>query len=364
MFKRKIFRRTLIYLLTVSILMLSTVGIAEIKLYTATGEGYSDEFESQDIGKQRALDKAIKKATKQAGVYLKTYSRSVNSELTDDEVIAIASNSWQLVGEPKFTPKIINHSGDTQIIVWTAQVEVNVDDSEVISWIERDSKEKSTLIQQTRETQKKSEENDRKVEDLRKRKETITDETEKTKLKKEFEQLDRDFLANQKLKEALKFAYAKNYQESIKLNTEALELKPNWDFPYNNRGNDYSALGKYDLAIADFNKAIQLNPNWYLAYNNRGIAYKALGKYDLAIADFNKSIELNPNDADYYNNRGSAYGALKSYDLAIQDFTKAIQLNPNWYGAYVNRGICYQQLGENEKAESDFAKAKELGYEG
>ena len=116
----KILRRTLLTLLTVSIFLFSTVVGAKIQMYTASGEGYCYEQESQYIAKQRAVDKAVKKVTKEAGVYLKTYSRSVNSELTNDEVTTITSNAWQLVDEPKFTREIINHSGYTQIIVCKA----------------------------------------------------------------------------------------------------------------------------------------------------------------------------------------------------------------------------------------------------
>lgn len=140
---------------------------ATVKLYTATAEDYPSEVESQDISKQRALEKAVKKAKKEAGVYLKSYSRSVNSELTDDEIIAITSNSYKIVSEPKYTREIINHSDDTQIIVWKVNVEVEVDDAEIQSRLKRDDKEKSTIIKQMNDA-------------------------------------DRDFLVNQKMEQGLK----------------------------------------------------------------------------------------------------------------------------------------------------------------
>ena len=324
------FRRTLLTLLTVSIMLFATVVGAKIQMYTATGEDYPSVAESQDISKQRALDKAIKKATKQAGVYLKTYSRSVNSELTDDEVTAITSNAWQLVGEPKFTREIINHSDDTQIIVWKVTVEVNVDDSEIQSWIKRDDKEKSTIITQTREALKASEENDRQIEDLREKYNRATTQAEKDKIREQMNDADRDFLANQKNEEGLKIHYAKDYNGAIKLYNEAIELKPDWSWPYNNRGNAYEDLKQYERAIQDYDKAIEINPNLAEAYNNRGIAYDNLGQYERAISDYNKAIELNPNYAAAYN----------------------------------NRAYCYQELGDKAKAQADLAKAKELGYNG
>lgn len=112
------FRRSLIAALIMIFLLSAAIVGAKIQMYTATGEDYANEVESQDIAKLRARDNAIKKAQKQAGVYLKTYSRSVDNELTDDEVTAITSNAWQLVSEPKYSREIVNHSDDTQIIVW------------------------------------------------------------------------------------------------------------------------------------------------------------------------------------------------------------------------------------------------------
>lgn len=312
---RKIFRRAVFAAFTVIFLLSAVVG-ATVKLYTASGEGYCYESESQDIAKQRAVDKAVKKATKEAGVYLKTYSRSVNSELTDDEVTAITSNAWQLVGEPKFTREIINHSGDTQIIVWKATVEVNVDDSEIQSWIKRDEKDKSTIISQTREAQKASAENDKKIEDLREKYNRATSQAERDNIIKQMNDADKEFLANQKFEEGNRLYYEKNYDGAIKLYNEVLKFGE-YENAYNNRGVAYGKSRQYEQSIQDFNKVIELNPNYDLPYNNRGLAYMYLGQNELAIQDFNKAIALNTNYLEAYNNRGIAYYDLEQYERAI-----------------------------------------------
>ena len=56
--------------------------------------------------------------------------------------------------------------------------------------------------------------------------------------------------------------------------------------------------GKYDDAIADYDKAIALDPNDAGAYTNRGVAYGRKGDKDQAIADFRKVLEINPSDQD------------------------------------------------------------------
>jgi len=56
--------------------------------------------------------------------------------------------------------------------------------------------------------------------------------------------------------------------------------------------------GKYDDAIADYDKAIALDPNDAIAYTDRGIAYGKKGEFDRAIADLRKVLEIDPSDQD------------------------------------------------------------------
>lgn len=371
MFWRKIFRRTLTALLIVAGLFTAAIVGAKIQMYTATGEDYANEIESQDIAKLRARDKAIKKATKQAGVYLKSYSRYVNSELTDDEVTAITSNAWQLVGEPKYSRTVKQISDETTIIVWTATVEVNVDDSELQNWIKRDAKEKSTIINQTRKAQEVSDENERIIEDLREKYNRATSQAEKDNIRKQMNDADRDFLANQKHVEGIKLYYANDFSGAIKLYDEALQFNPNNADVYIDRGNAYFDLGQHERAIQDYNKAIKLNPNYAAAYNNRARAYEELGQYNRAFQNYTKAIELNPNDALYYYNRGLASLYQQQYQRAIPDFTKVIELeskpdkvdNSATYGladVYNNRGVAYKNLEQYENALKDYNAAIQL----
>ena len=90
---RKTFRRSLIACLIAVLAFSAAIVGAKIQTYNVTGEDYANRIKSQDIPKKRTLENAVKKATKRAGEVLLTYSRSINSELTEDEVTAITSNS-------------------------------------------------------------------------------------------------------------------------------------------------------------------------------------------------------------------------------------------------------------------------------
>ena len=96
------------------------------------------------------------------------------------------------------------------------------------------------------------------------------------------------------------------WRDSITLWNKELKLYST-PLAYNNRGNAYLSLDKYQQAIEDYNKAVELNPEYALAYYNRGNAYLSLDKYQQAIEDFDRAIALNPHYVNTYNNRGIAY---------------------------------------------------------
>jgi len=126
---------------------------------------------------------------------------------------------------------------------------------------------------------------------------------------------------------------------------------------YLRRGDDYSEIKDYGLAISDYNQAILLKPDYAEAYNNRGYAYYWKGDSTDAIADHSQAILLRPNYAYAFNNRGAAYMASGHPDQAISDFNRAIQLQADFSQAYTNRGNAYLRKGRIDLAIADFLQA-------
>jgi Flp pilus assembly protein TadD len=52
-------------------------------------------------------------------------------------------------------------------------------------------------------------------------------------------------------------------------------------------------LGRYEQAIASFDKAVKIKPDDHSAWYNKGIALEKLGRYEQAIASFDKAVKLN-----------------------------------------------------------------------
>ena len=60
---------------------------------------------------------------------------------------------------------------------------------------------------------------------------------------------------------------------------KALEINPNLDYVYVNKGDALSSLNKYEEAIKCYDKALETNPNLDYVYVNKGYALSSLNKY-------------------------------------------------------------------------------------
>lgn len=184
---------------------------------------------------------------------------------------------------------------------------------------------------------------------------------------------------------------AKNYEEAVKLFSQAIELRNDVAGSYVNRASAYASLGKYSEALTDLNRALELNPALPDAYYYRGLVFMDLKLNAQAIADFQKVNEMipgfasayyymalvysNQNDAqsevnaytkaieadstfiEAYYNRGLVLGRYELYDEAITDFKKCIELEPGFIMAYINKGVILSFLGKSEQALNDLNTA-------
>jgi len=345
-------------LLAALIFAFAAVGLAEVKMYTGVGTCTIGDIGTPAQAKNIAKEKAMQSAREQAGVYLKTFSRTANTKLADNEISAITNNIIGLVGEVKYkqTPGEVNGQ---PVITYEATLEAKIDTDGIKDWLTRDEKEKVTIIQNNEAVQKDIKENLQQIDQLNTQYNQAAPQ-EKEQIKQAFNETDKKLLAAQKLDEGLALYYKGDYDGAIRLYNEALALYPDYADAYISRGNAYDAKGEHDKAIADFNKALELNPNYAEVYNNRGTAYGNKGDYDKAIADYNKALELNPNLAKTYYNRGTVYGKKGDYDRAITDLNKALELNPDDADTYLNRGVVYGLKGDNERAIRDLRQALTL----
>ena len=131
------------------------------------------------------------------------------------------------------------------------------------------------------------------------------------------------------------------------------------DHHYNLAGIKFNSK-EYNKAILHLDRAIQLNPEANLFFMNRGIVKYVLGNHKGAIEDYNQAIELDPEDIHAYGARGETKTHIGDHVGAIDDYTEIIRLEPKNATAYKKRGGVYRELEDNEAAFEDFTEAIRL----
>ena len=306
-------------------LLFMSTSHAEIKTCVGTDEYIMSEFETIDIAKQRAKQKAERAAQEQAGVLVESNTEVVNMMVTKDEINTMTCGILKVIDvQYQLTPL-----DDGKSLIVRATVKADVDTDDIDKWLNRPDSERSDLVDKNLELQKAIAEQDKQIAELKSKLAAAESNQDKEKITAQFAAEDKIFLANQKLEEAMKFYYTGDANSTISLCTQAIELNPANATAYSIRGVIFYRQGNFNNAIADYNKAIELNTSDYRTFYNRGLAYVKLGDYRAAESDFSGAIRINSNDAD----------------------------------SYYNRAVCKQRLGDNYGAQEDLNKAKSLGYQ-
>ena len=113
----------------------------------------------------------------------------------------------------------------------------------------------------------------------------------------------------------------------------------------------------FDRAVVDFSKAIELDPDYEMAWSERGIEYLRAHDFDKALHDFTKAIELDPTDYSFWKLRAITYESKGDFDRAKADFSKIIEMRPNEPYSWMGRAKLYEKMGDQEKSDADYCKA-------
>lgn len=123
-----------------------------------------------------------------------------------------------------------------------------------------------------------------------------------------------------------------NYDVAADLYTKSIELNPDEPIFYSNRSACYLKKELFGLALLDADKALQLKPSFTKAHFRRASAHLALGKYKLALGDYDKVRRACPNDKDVQKKYDEVNKIVKriAFEKAIAvDEPKSIALSIN-----------------------------------
>jgi tetratricopeptide (TPR) repeat protein len=112
--------------------------------------------------------------------------------------------------------------------------------------------------------------------------------------------------------------------------------------------------GRYDQAVAQFNRALEIDPNSWSAYYRRGVAKQNMGAREDALADFQAALELKPDLLDARIARAGIYSEKGDWANSITELTKVIEISPS-VDAHFRRGNALAELGQHPQAIEDFS---------
>lgn len=360
----KIFSTTLIALL----MIFQTIGFAATGTFSASGEYLMSDYDTPEIAEEIALDFAKQNAAEQAGIYLESYSRSVNFELEEDEIKTVASSKVEVL-EKNITRKL-QHDGR---ILLRADIRATVDTSELNAFIKQEREKRQQAIQRYKNLQKMNAKIKQDIDEFQSKLASIKEEIKDDDLIVEQERINREFLSKQKLEEfGEKLAAAENFTYDMTLIEEAIKLNPKNVAAHVQYGIFISFPFPNEENIVSMSKAIILNPKEASLYSVRGGYYSATGmlkeliedygtakRYqNNALNDYNTAIELSPKNPYVYIGRAVFYESLEEYNKAFFDYNKAIELDPKNKEARQARGDLYTKLKDPSNAVKDYELSK------
>ncbi|MGV3721546.1 MAG: tetratricopeptide repeat protein, partial [Actinomycetota bacterium] len=117
---------------------------------------------------------------------------------------------------------------------------------------------------------------------------------------------------------------------------------------------------KLDEALVQANATVKLDPRSSDGHNIRGMVYAALGRADLAEADFKQASKLAPTKAGPRMNLGRLFTALGEHQAAAVWLQQASDLNPRNAEAASLAGAAWQQAGSALIAKRYFRRALDI----
>ncbi len=153
------------------------------------------------------------------------------------------------------------------------------------------------------------------------------------------------------------------HQEALAALTRAVELMPDDPLARQRLGAAYHQLGQLDPALAQYREAVRLGGTAGAYANLATILYRQ-GKFDDALAGYERSLNLRPGSYQTWRSKGDVLNRLGRLDEARQAWTRAATLaedalkaNPEDARTLGFLAVCRAKLGDMDQARTLAATA-------
>lgn len=156
------------------------------------------------------------------------------------------------------------------------------------------------------------------------------------------------------------FDQLKRYDEAIEEFERSLKLDPGYSFALSNLGNIYGKLGRYEKSITYFEKALASKSDYPPAHYNLARALFILGKKEKAKEHYKLAVKYNEYFVEAIFNLAHTESELKDYEESNEHYRQFLEMQPNnekaWFGLAMNQF----KLGQLDEAVQSFQLAIRL----
>ena len=141
---------------------------------------------------------------------------------------------------------------------------------------------------------------------------------------------------------------------------QAIVLNPKYSAAHHNLANVLIKTGELEEAILSYVEAINLDPSLFVAHFNMGAVLSMLGRHKEAVNSYINALKLQPDHAQSHFGLAVALQKLYFWQDAVQSYKKAIEAKSDYAEAHSNYGNLLYLQGDLSSAKSSLRKAISL----
>jgi tetratricopeptide (TPR) repeat protein len=141
-----------------------------------------------------------------------------------------------------------------------------------------------------------------------------------------------------------------DWQTNHNLWVNTCQVSPNSHNAWNNIGDDYDKLKRYDDAVKGFTQSVLVKQNYADAYHNRANIFFKTGRLDLARDSYSTALYYNPGLYQTYLALINIDLSEKKLDLALEHSLASVKAMPNDPVTHYLLAVVYSQRNETDKA--------------
>jgi tetratricopeptide (TPR) repeat protein len=118
--------------------------------------------------------------------------------------------------------------------------------------------------------------------------------------------------------------------------------------------------GRYNEALAQFDKAVSMNPNNIGTLIAKSLSYHLMGNAEAELSAYDRVLEKKA-EIDYiWYDRGLAAHKLGNLELEQESYEAAVSYNSGNFSAWYNLGLCFAEQGKSLRALAAFRRGRDI----